>query len=212
MVPDRPSRRNVLRLSSVALLGLAGCSTRSPDGRESATATERAYSRSVDSPASSRVRDPEGRPAVRSSARSPGEDPYESSESWHYEHWLVTTREEADALDFSQTATGAESAAEFVADTDLARETLLVHQYRVGECRTRRPGRLEWDEELSCGNVECTGIELNYEHETRESDCQGTATDGSDGPPYSEGTYDSEATFVRIPAEIQSYGRFGYQV
>lgn len=215
MVPDRFSRRGALHLSGLTFLGLAGCSARPPDigGRDTSTptASEPEYSHSVDSPESSKVRNPEGEPAVRSSARPPGEGVFESSASWDYEDWLVTSPREADALDFSRATTDVDAATEFVTDTDLSRETLLVHQYNVGECETRRPTRLEWDTELACGGVACTGINLSYRQDTRDSDCQGDDTGNDDGPPYSEGSYDSEVTFVRIPARIQSYGQFGYQ-
>lgn len=214
MVPERFSRRDALQLSSVALLGLAGCSTRLPDRQstDSPTATEPEYPHGVDAPESRKVRNPEGEPAVRTSARSPEEDLFEPSARWDYEDWLVTSRSEAGALAFSRAATGVEPATEFVADTDLSRETLLVHQYNIGECETRRPARLEWSEERTCGDETCVGIELSYQQQTRNRECRDSATDEGDGPPYREGSYDSEVTFVRIPAQIQSYGRFGYQV
>lgn len=212
MVPDRLTRREVLGLSSAAAVGLAGCPAGGADpdrGSPTPTATEREYANSVDAPESVTVRNPEGRPAVRSSARSPEEDAFESSASWAYEDWLVTAPGGREGLSFSPATTGVEAAREFLTATDLSEATLLVHQYDTGECETRRLARLEWDTGLSCGDVECVGIHLDYDRTERDG-CQ-TDSGGSDGPPY-EGPHANEATFVRVPARIASYGRFSFQV
>lgn len=212
MAPDGLSRRDVLRLSPTALLGLAGCSagTTDADERDSATPTagEPEFTHSVDSPKSATVRNPEGNPAVRSSARSPEENAFESAAAWNYEDWLITSPREGDALEFSDSATGVDSTTALVADTDFSQETLLVHQYNVPACETRRPVRIRWGGDFTCGDVECVGIRLQYDRRQRGDDCESSA----ESPPYPEGTYDSEAAFVRVPAQIQSYGRFGYQV
>jgi hypothetical protein len=216
VVPGPPSRRDVLRLSSLALLGLAGCATRArdADGRDAAspTATEPTYSRRVDAPASRPVRNPQGGPAVRSSAHTPGEDVHESSASWRHEDWLVTTGDERDALSFSRAATGVDAATAFLADTDLSAETLLVHQYAVAECETRRLDRLEWTRGLECGDAACVGIRLHSERTGRDGDCRGDGAAGTVESPSEEDARVGEATFVRIPARIQSYGRFGYGI
>lgn len=217
MTPDRLSRRDALRLSSVAFLGLAGCSTQASDADErdtstpSPTASEQEYQHSVNAPASSTVRNPEGKPAVHSSAHSPEENLFESSASWNYEDWIVTAPPERDALNFSQTTTGVKAATDFIADTNLSEETLLVHQYNISTCETRQLDRIEWSTESKCGDVTCVGIHLSYEQTKRESDCQDDETTGSDSPPYSADSYDSEALFVRVPGQIQSYGSFSFQ-
>lgn len=216
MVPDRFSRRHTLHVSSVALLGLTGCltssTTRGGQDTPSPTASEPEYPHSVDSPESSKVRNPKGKPAVRTSAHSPEENLFESSASWDYEDWIVTAPGGADALDFSRATTGVNKVTDFIAETDFSHVTLLVHQYNVGTCETLHPTQLEWSTEFTCGDVACTGIKLSYQRESLDHDCQGTATGGSGGPPYSEGSFASEATFIRIPEQIQSYGEFGYQI
>lgn len=216
MVSARFSRRKALHVSSAVLLGLTGCLTHSTarGGQDtpSPTASEPEYSHSVASPESSKVRNPKGGPAVRTSAHSPEENLFESSASWDYEDWIVTSPSEADALDFSRATTGVNEISDFIAETDFSQVTLLVHQYNVGKCATLHPTQLEWGTEFTCGDVACTGIKLSYQREALDHDCQSTATGGSGGPPYSEGSFASEATFIRIPEQIQSYGEFGYQV
>lgn len=216
MISPLVSRRDVLGLSGVALSSLAGCTTRSPDsnprGSPSPTAGEHKYERTVNSPEFVTVREPEGKPAVRSSAHSPEEDMFESSAKWEYEDWIVTASTGRDALDFTRTTTGVAAARDFIAATDLSKTTLLVHQYDIGTCETRRLRRLEWSSDFSCGDRECVGIFLTYESTERESDCSRSDTDDNDSPPYSGEPHASEATFVRIPAHIRSYGRFTVQV
>lgn len=218
MVPDRLSRRDALRLSSIAVLGLAGCMLptsgidRQDTTTSSPTASEHEYSHQVDTPESRTMQNPEGKPAVRSSAHSPLEDTFESSAKWDYEDWLVTSSQEWDALTFSPATTGVEAATEFIANTNLSKETLLIHQYNVGSCETRKLDYLKWDTEENCGDEVCGAVKLKYEKVERENDCQDNDTDGSDGPPYSEDSHGSEATIIRLPKQIQSYGRFGYQV
>jgi len=206
-----PTRRAVLRASVAAVAGFAGCSTRDPDpeGTPTPTAGEPAYDHSVAPPESAVVRNPEGEPAVRSSARSPEEGAYESTASWTYEDWLVTTDEQRDALEFAAAAEGAAAAREFAAATDLSGQTLLVHQYDVDECLTRRLDRLEWGTGFSCGDRECAAIFLTYERVEAGDGCAGTDTALADGPPYSDESHANEATFVRIPDAIGFYGRFG---
>ena len=166
------------------------------------------YSNGVDEPASATVRNPEAEPAVRSSARSPGEDLFESSAAWEYEDWLVTAPEERDALEFASATAGIETATEFASAIDFSGETLLVHQYDVSACATRRLMGIEWREDAECGSIECVEIRLTY-RETERDDCSGS--EDQTGPPY-DGDYVSEATFVRIPDRIRSYGAFGAMV
>lgn len=216
MVPHRVTRREILSLSGVTLVSLAGCATEASDfdRRESPspTTSEPEYSHSVNSPESITVREPEGKPAVRSALHSPEENTFESSAKWDYEDWVVTSPNERDALNFSPSTTGVEAAKEFVNATDLSGTTLLVHQYNIGKCETRQLTQLKWDSDFSCGNKDCVGILLNYESTERDGDCQVTDSDDSDSPPYSEGSHASETTFTRIPAQIRSYGRFSVQV
>ena len=210
------SRREVLSLSGVTLASLAGCATRTSDSDRqespSPTASEREYEHSVNTPESITVREPEGNPAVHSSNHSPEEDMFESSAKWDYEDWIVTSPNERDVLNFTQSTNGVEAARDFIAATDLSNSTLLVHQYNIGTCETRRLTRLKWSSNFSCGDVDCVGIFLNYESTERDGDCPGTDADDSDSPPYSEDSHASETTFIRIPAQIQSYGRFAVQV
>lgn len=215
MVSDQSSRRDALHLSTVVLLGLAGCSTQSDAERQSTstpTVSKPEYSHSMDSPDSTKVRNPNGEPAVRSSTRSPEENLFESTASWNYENWVVTSSGGQDALSFARATTGVEAATDFAAHTDFSEETLLIHQYNIGKCETRQPTRLRWGNGFTCGDVSCAGISLNYDQDTPSSGCQETATASNDSPPYSEGSYDNESTFVRIPAQIQSYERFRSQV
>ena len=137
------------------------------------------YPNSVDEPASATVRNPEAEPAVRSSARSP---------------------EERDALEFASATAGIETATEFASAIDFSGETLLVHQYDVSACATRRLVGIEWREDAECGSIECDEIRLTY-RETERDDCSGP--EDQTGPPY-DGDHVSEATFVRIPDRIRS--------
>lgn len=215
-MPSHISRRDVLGLSGVTFASLAGCMSRSSnsDRRESPspTASEHEYAHTVNSPELITVREPEGKPAVRSSTRSPEENIFESSARWDYEDWIVTSPNGQEALDFTQTTNGVEAAKDFIAATDLSKTTLLVHQYDIGECQTRRLIRLKWSSDFSCGDVDCAGIFLNYELTQRDGDCPGTDADDSDSPPYGENSHASETAFIRIPSKIQSYGRFSVQV
>lgn len=216
MLPDRATRRDALGLSAGLLLSLAGCawSGAETDREDSPTAGERSYAHTVDTPESITVRNPEGDPAVRSPAHSPEEDLFESSAAWDYEDWLVTSPKDRELLDFSQGTTGVETAQEFMAETDLSRSTLLVHQYNIGPCETRGLTRLKWGTEFSCGDADCAGIHLNYDEtmRDRDEDCRETGSEENNGPPYPAEFHDSEATIIRLPAEIQSYGRFSTQV
>lgn len=215
MVPHRTTRREVLGLSGATLVSLTGCMTRTSGsdqrGSPSPTASEPEYSHRIDMPESITVREPEGKPAVRSEVHSPTEDMFESSAQWDYEDWIVTSPGDRDALEFSQSASGVEAAREFITTTDLSESTLLVHQYDLGTCETRELTQLEWGSNFSCGDVDCVGISLTYEPTERDVDCRETDGANTDGPPYSEGSYASETTFARIPAQIQSYGRFSVQ-
>lgn len=216
MVPNQLTRRDVLRLSGVALVGLSGCATQASDSDRrnspSPTARERENAHRVDMPESINVRNPAGKPAVHSSAHSPEENMFESSASWDYEDWVVTSPSERDVLAFSEATNGVEAARDFIGATDLSETTLLVHQYNIGECDTRRLTRLRWGSDFSCGDIECVGISLNYEQTEREGGCQGIDSGESATPPYSKDSYANETTFIRIPAQIQSYGHFSVQV
>jgi hypothetical protein len=215
MAPHRPTRRDVLGLSGVALVGLAGCTTEfgHADGQDSPTptVTEREYSHTVDSPASITVRNPEGEPAVRASDYAPEKDGFDAASQWDYEDLLVTSPKKRELLEFSPGTNRVGPAREFMTATDFDDTTLLVHQYDVGACQTRRLDRLEWDTNFSCGERDCAGIFLTYELTGLGGDCQDPDADENDGPPYSDDSHASEATFVRIPDRIQSYGRFGVQ-
>lgn len=214
MVPNRLTRRKILSLSGGTLVGFAGCTARLSDRGESPspTASERQYSHQVDVPESINVRNPAGEPAIQSSDHSPEEDMFESSASWDYEDWIVTSSRERDALTFSQGTNNVQAAKDFIAATNFSESTLVVHQYNIGECQTRRLNRLKWGSDFSCGDRECVGIFLHYEQTEREGNCAGADSADSDGPPYSEDSHASETTFVRLPAQIQSYGRFSVQV
>lgn len=216
MSPQLLTRRDVLSLSGATLVALAGCTSgfSNSDRRESPspTATEQEYSHNIDTPESIKVREPEGEPAVRSPAHSPGEDMFESSARWEYEDWLVTSPKERELLNFSTGTNQVTEARDFIAATDLTETTLLVHQYNISDCETRRLTRLKWDSNFSCGDRDCVGVFLNYELTERDGDCQGNDSDNSDSPPYSEDSHANEAIIIRIPAQISSYGRFSVQV
>ncbi|WP_435360468.1 hypothetical protein [Haloarchaeobius sp. DFWS5] len=213
MKSDRLSRREILHLSSIGLAGLAGCAGQGPNDSggktPTATAGEPTYSDVVDSPASVTVRNSEGKSAVRSTEHSPEENLSESEPQWDYEDWLVTSTAEGEALEFQSTTTGGDEAATFVADTDFASETVVVHQYNISPCETRRPNRLKWGENFSCGGATCAGIYLGYEEEDVDDECEDDESFG--GPPSSDDPHDSEAALVRIPDQLRSYGRFSSQ-
>lgn len=137
---------------------------------------------------------------------------FESSADWAYEHWLVTTPREREGLSLSIESTGSDPAPTFIMETDLSEETLLVHQYNIGTCATRRVAELAWHTTAECGNRACAGIRLRYEQIARDGPCATGETDSSDSPPYPEDERASEATVIRIPDRVQSYTSFGYQV
>lgn len=209
MVSQRPSRRDVLRLASVAALGLAGCSAgENADGVSSPTASVVTHSNTVEDPKSAVVRNPTGEPTVRSPVESPGEDLFEDEASWAYEDWLVRNPDERTALVFANAARGVEDAEEFAAETDFETETLLVHQYNLAACETRRLESLRWSTGRSCGDATCTHIDLEYDATDDESECE---DESPGGPPYPEETRENAATLLRIPARIESYGSLGSQ-
>lgn len=137
---------------------------------------------------------------------------FESSASWDYEDWLVTSPKERELLKYSQGTNQVAAARDFIAATDLSETILLVHQYNIGKCETRQLTHLKWGFDFSCGDRDCVGILLTYDSTERDGDCHGLNSDDSDTPPYSEDSHASETTFIRIPVQMQSYGRFSVQV
>lgn len=159
-----PSRRTVLTSVAVGTATLAGCSGTASSPTPSPTRTERGYAHELASPATSRLRNPDGEVAVRSDAHDPPGD-------WLNEGWLVTSPAERDALSFAFATTGIDAARTFLRETDLAEETVLVDQYRVDRCQSRRLERLRWDEATQ-GPDGGIRVELEYELVERREDCQ----------------------------------------
>lgn len=207
------TRRDALHLSILPLLGIAGCTTGSFDETPttSSTATEQTYEHSVDVPETSTIRHPEGKPAVRSSERFPEEDILESSSLWGHERWIIDTPRERDALEFAEGATGVDRAKDFIADTDLSQETLLVHQYYVDGCTTHTLDQLKWGE-TSAGDAVGTAIRLNYDTVERDADCQSRDSEDDNPADGSDPTDDTETMFVRIPDTFGVVVSIGYQV
>ncbi|WP_459193872.1 hypothetical protein [Halosimplex sp. J119] len=194
------SRRRVLATGTAALFaGLSGCANSGGASTETPTVTERSFEHSVSDPAAHTVRNEDGEPAVRSSARSTDERMLGTPTRMADEYWTVTGADKRDALDFSGATTGAEAARSFAAETDLSTATLVVHQYYVEKCVTHRLERLRWGA-ADQGLEGATAIRLAYEDAERDGDCE------------QEGIGPIEATLFRIPAEIGPVTRFGYQV
>ena len=209
MVPGEISRRDVLRLSSLTVLGLTGCSSgEDTEEQSSPTATVVTHENTVEEPESIIVRNPTGEPAVRSTMESPEENLFEDEASWAYEDWLVRNDDERAALVFANATRGVEDAETFAAETDFDEETLLVHQYNLAGCERRILEVLRWSTGHSCGDATCTHIDLEYDGSVDESDCEG---ESHDGPPYPEETRENAATLIRIPARLESYGGLGSQ-
>lgn len=209
MLPDQLSRREILGISGVGILGLAGCAGDTVGLSEqtaSPTASEREYAHAVESPESVTVRATDGVPAVRSSARTPNKNLFDDTTKWDDEEWLVRTTEERDSLLFSASANGIEQAQSFLTGTELSETTLLVHQYTIDRCATKELDRLAWDTNRSCGEQTCSALQLEYQRIRRDEMCGTPETDATDS---ASDTLDSEATFVRIPAQIEQYRSFG---
>lgn len=208
MVPARLTRRDALRLSSAALAGLAGCTTRDSDEPDlsSPTATERQYSQRVTGPESRKVRNPDGEPAVRSSAHSPERDhPFsgdlEPAPGWGHEYWFVTSPSERNALEFSEATIGVEAASDFVADTDLSEATLLVQQYMSGECTTVQLHGFEW-EEAERGPDGSYDVRAEY----RDSQTDGNCDSETEKPAENE----VHAILSRLPVDVAEVRSFEY--
>ncbi|WP_164471552.1 hypothetical protein [Halosimplex salinum] len=192
------SRRQILGAGTALLTGVSGCTGADGDrGTDTATATERSYERSVSDPAARTVRNVDGAPAVRSSARSTDEVMLGTPARPADERWTVSNSDERDALEFSGATSGADAARTFAAETDLSEATLLIHQYYVKTCETRRLDRLEWGA-AEQGPEGAVAIELAYERTELDGDCEG------------DGLGPIEATLFRIPDEVGLVTRFGY--
>lgn len=194
------------------LVGGSGCTNRQPDDTPTVSASQPSYAHSVETPETQTVRNPDGTPAVRSAKHSPEEDMFESSASWAYEDWLISTSQERSAIKFAKATTSIEAATEFIASTDFSEQTLLIHQYNIGECETRSLEMLKWTPETDGERRGGTAVRLNYRPHIRDTDCKGDSSPDSTGPPYSSGSYESEATFIRVPGQIQEIGPFTVQV
>lgn len=200
---DRLTRRKALYLSGMAVAGLAGCQTQKSDeppsasgtsGQPTATATEHQPTHTVDDPETRTLRNPTGKPAVRSSAHSPEQDftflaERESSASWDFENWLIRSRDERDALTFSQTTTGVSAAKEFIGQTDLAEETLYIQQHTSKECQSITVEQLQW------GPVQHgSSVHIEYTEPHRRDHCTSTANHTTNSS-----SKHSEAIIVRLP-------------
>lgn len=204
------SRRTALRAATGVLVGLAGCSTQDDSDETTPTATEQSFAHRIAAPETVTARNPKGVPAVRSAVESPTEDSHESTAAWNWEEWLVPNEQSAAALTFSLETREIDAIRAFITDTDFSTETLLIHQYNVGNCRTMALTNLRWTD-TTCGDRECTRLKLQYEQSVRE-ECAEHETNENESPPYAEGTYANEATIIRIPANVESFGQFGYLV
>lgn len=183
-----PSRRTVLASVAVGAATLAGCSGVTSTPTPSPTRTERGYTHEVPSPATSRLRNSDGEIAVRSDAHDP-------PGGWLNEGWLVTAPADRDALSFAFATTGTDAARTFLHETELSEETVLVDQYEVDRCASRRLERLQWAEatEGPDGGVR---VELEYERVERREDCQrGT-------------TADVGVTMIRVPTDAERLHAF----
>ena len=188
------TRRETLLGASSLIAGLSGCSgVGDPTGTPSPTATARPneYDGTTD-PERRTVRNPAGEPAAKSTL-------YDPSWGWDEGEWLVTDRDDHDALYFANAAEGAESARSFVAETDLSDAVVLIHQYRVKACEEWSLERLRWRAENE-GPPGRVAIELTYRRVEREGEC----TEGTDR--------DVAATFVRVPAQFREVGAFTVSV
>lgn len=205
-----PSRRRVLGGFATALVGLSGCSSDSgqetPTDVSTPTPTDRVYEDRLDAPETRQIRNTQGSPAVRTSDHSPLEDTFEESEEWAYEVWLITSEHDSELLEFHSTTTGVEATREFLADSDMFGGAVLVDQYRVDECHTRRLERVEWTEVDGKGHHTYAHVALAYETTEREGQCGGDGEHSDASPPYDAGSYHSEATFVRVPESIPGLG------
>lgn len=184
------SRRRFL--GAVAGAGLAvgtsGCTGTTGTPTATPTANEVRLSHAVETPDARRVRNPNGAPAVRSSLVDP-------PGGWTDATWAVSSPDDRESLEFAPEAVGVDAAREFVRATDLSARTVLVDQYRVGACSTRRLERLRWDRHAT-GPGEGAGVAVEYATVDRDADCE-------EGDPA-----DVEATLVRVPADVERVDYF----
>lgn len=209
MIPPRPTRRDVLHLSGAAIVGLAGCAGRGTSDRAAGdtstpTATARDFPHGVDTPETRKIRNPEGEPAVRSSAHSPSRDhtsqgEMESASNWVQEYWFVTAQNERDALEFAPSASDVDAAEAFVADTDLSRTTLLVQQYVVEQCTTVTLKRFEW-KPVESGAEDAVEVRANYDDRRKENCDHESKHKPESGPTHDTGQGDSDS----VPTEVRA--------
>lgn len=185
------SRRHVLSGVAALLVGWSGCTDVDTVNSSTPTLTEREFPHGVSTPLTRQARHPEGDPAVRSSVETP-------TRGWSSTEWVVTSPRERDALVFSPDVTGVGGVKEFVDETDLSEQTLLVHQYSIEACRTRQLEQLQWRE--AAAGPERTAIHLEYATTERGGNCQREAHPSV------------EATFALIPNRVAQIGRFSSAV
>lgn len=218
MLPDRLSRRDALRLSSITLVGLAGCTGASseqspnegPSNPENSaipteTASERSYSHTVHNSETVKVRNPDGLPAIVSTSNQPERDILhhsgvrENAPGWDQESWFVTSPEGREALKFPEdTTTGVEEATRFISNTDLSEETLAVHQYQNVDCMTVNLAEIKWDRDERAPEG-AYAISMQYDETRIEEDCK----EHSDSNFESTDKKEIHAILSRIPVDIR---------
>lgn len=139
------SRRRLGKCLVGVSVGIGGCAEAETGARTpTATATEPSFPQGTDVPSTRQIRHSTGDPAVRSSL-------VDLPSEWSSVHWVVSSQREQGALEFTDETQGVPAAEEFVRETDLATETVLVHQYKVEECSTRQLNRLQWKKSTGPG-------------------------------------------------------------
>lgn len=191
MVPS--TRRGLLSATVGAAAALAGCGTLAGDAGRAERATEPADGadpgpNSVTDPPTLRLRGGENRPPVW--IRDPDGEPRRTARPGDVDvvSDLITSRETADRVRTDGVDTDA--VADFLADTDFERESVLLQLIRLKECYTVSLCSVSWSDD---------GIDTDYGRELRPYDerCRAEAF-----------TY--EIRLIRIPAPFDDpIGGFG---
>lgn len=178
------SRRLFFASVSTLLAGASGCTT--TGSSPTPTRTEQGFAHTISTPTAAKIRQEDGNPAVRSSLFSP-------ARGWDSEEWTVSSAKQRDALRFA--SSGDDEAREFVENSDLSTHTILIHQYGIKACLTRRLKTVRWrmDPDAPDGYA---AISMDYVPSERDIECR------ADRPT------NIEATIVRVPSDIEGIGEF----
>lgn len=181
------SRRRILKCVPAILTGVSGCTGQnyqSEDTSTTPTATKRKqdFPHSTKTPVTKKVRASSGTFAVRSSTFTPASE-------WKTTEWLVSSEDERDAITFSNGASGVEDAKKFLNGFDFSNKTVLIVQYPINKCRTKKLELLKWGP-ANGGSNGTASFWLEFSIVKRETSCEESPEE------------DIEATLVQVPDDV----------